>query len=202
MKHEKLESRLAAYEAGVSANRRLDRRKARLLAGALLTAGATCAISSAAEAAIVYTDVNPDVTVNSTNLQFNVNLGGVNHFGIRYSYSSYSVFINHFGTAATNRRVARGAAADVAKYFANGATIGAGENWQHSWMMLCEGSGTPGGNFLNKDGYLGIRFPTGSGTDPKFGWVRFQGAANGQSGIVKAYAYQDSGASIRAGEGQ
>jgi hypothetical protein len=202
MKHDKLESRLAAYNAGASANRGLSRRKARLLAGAMLTAGAACAISPAAEAAIVYTDVNPDFTVNAESVQFNINLGGVNRFGIVYSYSSYSVFINHFDPTATNRRMARGAAADLAKYFTSGVTIGTGENWQHSWMRLCEGSSSPGGNFLNKDGYIGIRFPTGSGTDPKYGWVRFQGGVNGRSGLVKAYAYQDSGASIRAGEAQ
>lgn len=195
-----LNSRLSGYTSNIAATRRLERRKAKLLAGVLLTAGAAGASLPTAEAAIVYTDVNPDVTVNAANPQFNVSLAGVTRFGIFYSTTSSSVFINHFMSSITNRRMARGAAADLAKYFANGATIGAGENWQHTWMMLCVAGGT--GNFNGKDGYVGLRFPTGSGTDPKYGWIRFQGAANGLSGIVKAYAYQGDGSSIRAGEGQ
>lgn len=58
------------------------------------------------------------------------------------------------------------------------------------------------GPFANRDGYLGIRFNTGTGTDPKYGWIHFSGSSDGKSGIVLGWAYEDSGAPIHAGEAQ
>lgn len=221
-----LEKRIADYADGARETRRVERRKARLLAGALLTAGAACAGLPVAEATVVYTDVNPDVMVSWSNSNFKINIAGVNRFQIGYSswlasgYKIYSVFADRSG--GTSRNLARGATVYQAKRFAAGNTIGNAENWQNNWMMLCStwtyATGTKGGHaregharrgprggaFDGADGYIGIRFPTGTGTDPKYGWIEFEGANSGlyARGIVKGFAYQDNGTAIHAGEGQ
>lgn len=51
------------------------------------------------------------------------------------------------------------------------------------------------GNFHNSTGCLGVRFNTADGI--KYGWIRFQGTSP-SSGIIKDWAYEDSGGPIDA----
>lgn len=195
MKKSELNDKLKCY----SSDARDSRRRAKVLAGAMLTAGAACAGLPEAGAAIHYTDVNPDITVGAANINFNVTMGGGRRHFIRYYPASNSLAINNAATSA-NAQMAN--ATGGARYFAAGANIGAtGILWTGWYQPLCHGGTGPGGNFLNKDGYIGVRFS--AAPNRNYGWIRLQGAANGLSGIVKGFAYQDVvNTSIRAGEAQ
>lgn len=191
MKGKTLELRLARYEAD---SRTARQRRAKILAGVMLTAGAACALPSA-QAAIIYHDENPDRLVGSGASTFKINIAGATRFTVQYwpSFTSVSMNTNNVGLPS----MAGGAHA--LKYFAAAAAIGAGENWMYSWQQIL---GPSSGNFLNKDGYAGIRFqPSGSWV---YGWIRIQGIAGvaPPSATIKGWAYQDDGSSINAGEGQ
>lgn len=51
------------------------------------------------------------------------------------------------------------------------------------------------GNFNNSMGCLGVRFKTADGV--RYGWIRYQGTS-ASSGIIKDWAYEDSGGPIAA----
>jgi hypothetical protein len=53
----------------------------------------------------------------------------------------------------------------------------------------------PFGNFNNAAGCIGVRFNTDNGM--RYGWIRFQGTSP-SSGIIKDWAYEDSGGPIEA----
>lgn len=194
-----LEDRLSKYTADSRAARRM---RAKVLAGAMLTAGGACAGVPAAEAAIIYHDQNPDSLVNNVNafkwIMFSGAGAASSQFYIKYFAASKSVFISWITANANMARQALHKAA----YFAQNATIGAGAAWFHSDQMLCKSTGT-GGNFKGKDGYIGVRFPDATKAGTVYGWVRFEGLASGLGGYVKGWAYQDTaGTSIRAGGAQ
>ena len=192
MKGKSLESRLTRYEAD---SRIARQRRAKVLAGVMLTAGAACVGIPAVEAAIVYHDENPDKVVNSAAPLFQINIGGANRFTVQYwpAFASVTMYTNNVGLPS----MAGGA--HLLKYFAAPAPIGSGENWVYSWQRIVSASS---GSFLNKEGYVGVRFqPVASWV---YGWIRIAGAAGmpPPQATIRGWAYQDNGSSINAGVGQ
>lgn len=197
-----LHGRLSAYTAGAEATGHLERRKAKILAGALLTAGAACASQPAAVAAIHYTPMT--LTIGSTGAapydRCNFTAGTVRRCYIRYWQYFSVIGIFHNASLSADAQALKGPAG--ARYLASGAAIGAAQaTWTGALQVLCEGAGTPGGSFLGKDGYIGIRF--NAAPNRNYGWIRFQGSADGHNGTIKGWAWQDTvNATIFAGEGQ
>lgn len=197
-----LDSRLASYSAGNAASRTLERRKARLLAGCLLTAGAAGAGLPAAEGAIQYTnpaDETISAALHPAANPFLINIAGANRFKAYYSaYLANGPSFVDLNVAAGDAIAQQAAGVYYLQNFAAGQTIGAGALWYGGFLKICGSGGA--GYFDGVTGYAGLRFNPGAGT--RYGWLKFTGAANGLSGVVESWAYQDNGNSIRAGEAQ
>ena len=89
----------------------------------------------------------------------------------------------------------------------NGSSAGSGfalsnNNGSYNSYRLNGGStGAQGGQFNNSTGYVGFRFTTDAGTSWFYGWAKYSGGANGASGTLVEWAYDDTaGGAITAGE--
>lgn len=193
------ERKLRAYASENEAIRHLTRRSGRVLAGCLLTAGAACAAGGQAQAAILYHNEIPDFVVSSGagHVQRYISMSGGNKFRIKYWDGSWQSLTIH--PVTTKASVAR-QVAGVARYFAEGATIGASAVWEHAFSdLLASRSG--GGQFEGLTGFIGVRFDAARAT--KYGWIQFEGAADGMSGIIHGWATQSDGSAIvTSGEAQ
>ena len=89
----------------------------------------------------------------------------------------------------------------------NGSSAGSGfalsnNNGSYNSYRLNGGStGAQGGQFNNSTGYVGFRFTTDAGTSWFYGWAKYSGGANGASGTLVEWAYNDTaGGAITAGQ--
>jgi hypothetical protein len=55
------------------------------------------------------------------------------------------------------------------------------------------------GAFFNSNGFLGVKFHHNG--KPVYGWIEYEGNG-GHSGTIKGWAYEDSGAAIKAGQAE
>jgi hypothetical protein len=67
--------------------------------------------------------------------------------------------------------------------------------WSNRSYGTLEWEGSKYGNFNNATGCVGVRFNTDNGV--RYGWIRFQGTSP-SSGVIKDWAYEDSGGPIDA----
>ena len=71
----------------------------------------------------------------------------------------------------------------------------------NSYRLNGGSTGAQGGQFNNSTGYVGFRFTTDAGTSWFYGWAKYSGGANGASGTLVEWAYDDTaGGAITAGE--
>lgn len=170
-----------------------------------LAAGAFVAGADHSEAAIIYTDINPNFA-GSTGSQYFLDLNNDNIDDFRiYHDSSYNLFLEPL--SGSNSALGYGGANYAYPYaLSSGATISASATglWFNNGysagnLSLNYGYSGTFGYFTNVvDKYIGLRFTVGTNT--YYGWVRLDVNSNGSVWAVKDYAYEDvSGTSILAG---
>jgi hypothetical protein len=58
---------------------------------------------------------------------------------------------------------------------------------------------SPGQFASSTEGYIGFQFSTNSSAGPYFGWIRVELSNTAATGLIKDWAYEDTGASIAVG---
>ncbi|MCW3086442.1 MAG: hypothetical protein JWP12_3808 [Bacteroidetes bacterium] len=166
------------------------------LAGAVATAGV-------ANAQIVYTDVNPDITVDSTSNSVDIDLdnGGIIDFtlGLQSGTVSYSSTIYNYNAVLTLPNPTTGVnaiaqdAAGVNSALNLNDPIDASLTWATDTVQLAAfvypaSTSFNVGNWIGvNDKYFGFRFDLAGTTH--YGWARFDVAADGTTAVLKDYAY-------------
>jgi hypothetical protein len=176
-------------------------------------AGAVFAGATAANAGIIYTEV--DETLSNSDVSFNVDLSGGNDLGFGHSQVLYTSgtwttsssssttftygFANVFGLSGAKILQS----STVAQKLAFGGVISASANsWGNNAYLFHTSSNTrTSGEFDGgSSGYIGFRFDPNGGTDWKYGWVHIDSVAEDFSSFhISGYAYEDSGDPITAG---
>ncbi len=180
-----------------------------------------------ANSQIVYTDVDPDLTlftISDSTVVVPIDLDGDSNddFGIMALHftsaspgSSYSVNGVGLVPASSNQwagvSTSFGSSVVPALQLMNsGSSVNSGLSWQSSygWAAVeLNGSTSYMGSFsldigrwfAEDDGYAGVRFLIGG--DVHYGWMRFDVSANGDTITLKDYAYHSqSDSSITAGQ--
>lgn len=169
------------------------------LAGAVATTGAV-------NAQIIYTDVVPDVTVNTTLSGVNIDLdnGGFVDFmiaeqtgvtGSGYAYNEVLSVVpqNGINAIAQNGTVTLGTAFPLNAALNLSDPIDASLTWATDTVQFAARvyPASPGYNIGNwvgaTDKYFGFRFNLAGATH--YGWARFDVATDGASFTIKDYAY-------------
>lgn len=171
------------------------------LAGYSAVAGAIVA-GSAANAQITYTDVNPDVTIDSLTspylIDFNNDATPDAGFVVAHIQDAGSLSFTYTGALAyalgaliSEADTVNVSALDCGVAVSNTAFFGNGSSAILGYAALINGSipfastGTP---FLGAtDKYMGVSFTAASGTH--YGWVRLSVAADATTITVKEYAF-------------
>lgn len=172
-----------------------------------LAAGAFVAGSETVDAAIVYTDINPNFSgVTGSQYFLDLNNDNIDDFRI-YHDSSDNLFIEPLNSS--NEVLGSGSASGYAYPYALSAAdniqaVPSSGTWFNNgystgYLSLNYGSSGTFGNWINvTDKYLGLRFVVGANT--YYGWARLDVNSSGNIWSVKDYAYEDvSGVSILAG---
>ena len=170
-----------------------------------LAAGAFIAGTDKTDAAIVYTDINPNFAGAVGSEYFlDLNNDNIDDFRI-YHDSSYNLFLEPL--TGSNSALGSGsgnfaypyALSSSAPISASAAGSWFNNGYSTGYMSLNYGSYGTFGNFIGvTDKYIGLRFTVGTNT--YYGWVRLDVNSNGSVWAVKDYAYEDvSGTSILAG---
>lgn len=174
--------------------------------------------AAAADAQIVYTDVNPDFMSTTTNGNFDTyevdfNNDGtsdlaVGTYGYLYNYGGTDYQFNYVLTIVQNSNVAAmvGTMQTLGSYsfavtsnVASGATIGPSSTWldttaaggtQYFNAVTQNGTTMIGTANTGSDVYLGARFMIGA--DTYYGWVRIVADAGCTSLTVKDFAYNST----------
>ena len=179
---------------------------------AYASAAGTIALAGAADAQIVYTDINPDTMVHDSLiyvLDFDNNGQPELQFATNASSSTYYATVEVLGNASN---------AIIGSLFSatypfpaamnNGDSISfTNTGWQNQalnsgvqYLGVVTSSGGTYANFLGaNDKYLGVRFSIGPNTH--YGWVRLSLSASAANITIKDYAYQTlPGVGITAGQ--
>ncbi|SFU29564.1 Por secretion system C-terminal sorting domain-containing protein [Pustulibacterium marinum] len=180
----------------------------------LLRYGAvTAALAGVTEASgqIMYTDVDPDE--GGAGVLYNLDMDNDNNsdFQLRHLDVSFS--------GGTLNSVVVGPAADSMSNFSNSILASSNEGfvyplvlnggdpissgvsgWNNEELQYLNGESCSVGNWCDEtDKYLGLRFKIG--TDVYYGWARLDVATNGESWVIKDYAYNTQpGEPLDAGE--
>ena len=172
-------------------------------------AGSIALMSSQADAQIIYSDINPDSTINIGGNLYNLDLdnGGVFDYTIKLnigtssSYTSQQVAISPTG--------ANGVAGDTVGAYVYPFALNSGDtikstlqfNFGSSQSMASYfGSSSSYGNFIGQtDKFVGLQFYIGA--QLHYGWARFDVDATASQFTIKDYAYNSiPNAYILAGE--
>lgn len=181
----------------------MDRLTNRISNYSALAAGTL--LASGAGAQVVYTDVNPDVTINATGTSYVLDLNNdfTPDFNIilNYSSSTYSggstggIIISAYNTNQVAFQTSYGLSSqyNVAIGFATNNLIESSTSWRQDALVAgFSVYGTAsyfGGEWAgNGDLYLGLQLDVGGSVH--YGWCRMNVAADGKSFIVKDYAYE------------
>ncbi|MFZ9027687.1 MAG: T9SS type A sorting domain-containing protein [Crocinitomicaceae bacterium] len=176
-------------------------------AGAFLAAGAV-------NGQIQYTDVNPDVVLDNTTPQYDMDLDGdlVNDFG--FAVQTFSFTTSGISITGSYAGVALGTGNSVAGTMSStssggsqfnvspitaGNPIDAGNDWGNGGSYGAElmagnfnipafpGYSSDFGNFSGNDIHLGVKFMVGGSTH--YGWIRMDVLPDGSQITIKDYAY-------------
>lgn len=180
--------------------RLLDRLKAYGLAAGALAAGA-----EGADAAIIYTDINPNYTGGIGN-QYLLDLNNDNTDDFRiYHDGGSNLFIEPLASA--NEVLGTGSLGGFAYPYAMNSnsmiSASASGTWFNNaystgYQSLNYGSASFGNWVSVSDKYLGLRFQVSGNTH--YGWARLDVNFSGSTWVVKDYAYEDNaGVGIPAG---
>ncbi|MFT7589625.1 MAG: hypothetical protein ACI959_001845 [Limisphaerales bacterium] len=180
-------------------------------------AGAFLGTAAAAEAAIVYTDVDPDTVVDNSVFLIDMNADGITDFQVGQSGSSsttYGTFAFNFASLSGNPSVNYGFVNPGGSYYSSlqAAAMSAGESigpaapiTTNTWATMAFGSSFSGyaygyGEWNNvTDKYLGVSFDIAGATH--YGWIRCDAAIGVASITVKGFAYEDvAGMALSAGD--
>lgn len=182
---------------------------------AYAAAAGTIAAAGAANAQVVYTDINPD-TVLHDSLIYNLDFDNNGQPELRFETVSYQTSSGNINLAVVNvlgnaNNAVLGSLYSSSYPFPfsmnNGDSISStNTNWQAQTMnngiqYLGAVYGTyTFANWLGvNDKYLGVRFRIGANTH--FGWVRLSVTSNADTITIKDYAYQTlPGVGITAGQ--
>ena len=184
------------------------------------TAGLVTAITS--QATVIYTDVNPDSTLNGGDVYaLDLNNDGTPDFNLNMISSSYSgsyfksdrkgVRVDMIGYGGNNA-IARqngGGYSYFAEALNYGAAISNSLLWNNYGLEMAQSnfsswSSNPYSNITGPwigvaDKFLGLRFDIGG--NPHYGWARLDVDAIPNRAVLKDYAYEDfSGTLINAGD--
>jgi hypothetical protein len=165
---------------------------------------AICLMNQFANAQIVYTDINPDITSASA-YSLDLNNDGITDFSIVASNvnnaNGYSSYVAAYGLNGNG--VARSSPnSTYAKNFNGGTAIEASAVWasqsslktKYNYCQPFGGCSSGGsGSFGGGDGFLGLRLIANGQT--YYGWARFKKVAvsnNNASFMIREYAYDST----------
>ena len=172
-------------------------------------AGAFLGIASTANAAIQYTDINPDLTFNTNNTGYDLDLNNDTIIDFRlevFTAFTDKVVISPEGSNSVFSYMTTGY--QFAKKMNLYSLVHSGLNWNNFYfnptpfLVLAQSF-----NVLNllgewhgaNDKYLGLKLKVGG--QVYYGWARLDVSAGGGSFTIKDYAYEDiPNASIPAGK--
>lgn len=180
-------------------------------------AGAFLGTAAAADAAIVYTDVDPDVVVSNADFLIDMDSDGITDFRIsQYGYSSSSygyVYGSNFAALYGNSSANYGFVAPAGGFSSllvdalpAGASIGSSSPITTNTFATI-GAASLSSSFSyaygvwagETDKYMGVSFEIAGATH--YGWIRCDAASNYSTVTVKGFAYEDvAGVAIAAGD--
>ena len=170
-----------------------------------LTAGAVAAGGAAADAAVIYTDINPDFVGGVGNSYLlDLNNDSVNDFSIYHDGGS-NLFIapissngSVLGTGSTSGFAYPYAMSANSMISASASGTWFNNGYSTGYQSLNYGSCSFGNWCTVTDKYIGLRFEVSGNTH--YGWVRMDVNFTGSSFTIKDYAYEDTpGVGILAG---
>jgi len=186
-------------------------------------AGGLTAIAGAANAQIVYTDINPDTLITGNGAFYNLDVdnNGVIDFtfytiasSITYSSGSSSTFIDFSGAymspAASGNSMmnfsygpmnvpAGSAIGSSGSFTSSGGWVGLVADISYVSSSSTSSYSVSVGNFLDTDGFVGLKFQNSGNTH--YGWARIEVANDGTVLSVKEYAFESTpNTAINAGE--
>jgi hypothetical protein len=181
--------------------------------------GAFLGVAGAAQAGVVYTDVDPDAVVNNGLFEIDMNGDSIVDFTITHT-GSFSTFTTTYGTygfafdfAALRGDISAGygfVAPSAGNFFADalssGVTIGPASPLTINTFASIGFASTFGGSGFSsglwsgeQDKYFGVYFNVGA--DTYYGWIRADVSAGYTSVTIKGFAYEDqAGVPIAAGD--
>ncbi len=84
--------------------------------------------------------------------------------------------------------------------FSQGAIIDGSRSYATDYAGSDSHIGSGAGQFANNtEGYLGFKLVANGGLQEFFGWMRVVLSRSGQSGLIREWAYDDSGSAIQVG---
>ncbi len=84
--------------------------------------------------------------------------------------------------------------------FSQGAVIDGSRSYAVDYAGSDSHIGSGAGQFANNtEGYLGFKLVANGGTGEFFGWMRVVLSRSGQTGLIREWAYDDSGSAIQVG---
>lgn len=196
MKQQTLEQRLESY--GVSVQRKCDPPSSLLFAASAVAGVGAILVPPPAEAAIVYSGMQEDkeVKIVGGGVQTQtVDLDGDGNVEFKFDLS----FISASGSTDSfvqKLAVSAGGTAQVIKSNNNPARLEG--NYTVSSLKVFEGVASDdlaasntsvSGNFLNKQGFLGVKFEISNETH--FGWIQYKANIDASIGTIIDWAYED-----------
>lgn len=169
-------------------------------------AASLLAISNLANAQIVYTDVNPDVTDTGNGAAYDLDLNNDATVDFKITITSNGAAVKMAAEAIGDNAIA-GTYSDPYIYpsaLNPDDVIGEGNTWNSNaaGMTLASSGyfqGAYGDWFGAVDKYLGLRIKVGSSVH--YGWMRMDVSEDGKTFTIKDYAYESTAdASINAGD--
>jgi PKD repeat protein len=137
---------------------------------------------------IIYTDVNPDSEVNTTNVWVSFNMGlDDTAYGIFYNAEKTSFQLETYTKAA----VCAAGTRNISPLALN-TTIGAASQWEAggAYPDLHDVTNASYTAWNGQTAYVGVRFSNNGYTH--YGWIKLQVAADGQSFKLLEYAYNEA----------
>ncbi len=174
-----------------------ERRIEKQLIAYSLAAGAVLIAGQSSKAAIIHTDVEPNVQVNSGNLTFDINfVGAGDKFRIGYHYDntgSGPIQRLSIGRLTTDGRFL--SSGGYAATLSSGDPVDTGSVWAANAPGLNNKKlgghfGSPQGHFPGtSDKFVGVKFTDGGNTH--YGWIQVAVNGTATDATITGYAYND-----------